>query len=84
MRRTLVQFDEDTHRELRRQAFSQHRSMASLVRELVVRGLDHRAGRPRAARAARFASVGAGRSRQSGAAPVSEHHDEALAAAFDE
>lgn len=85
MRRTLVQFDEPTYRRLRDRAFRQQRSMASLVRELVASGLDAAEGRrARPTRVADFASVKAGRSKQGRLSPVSEKHDAALAAAFDE
>lgn len=84
MKRTLVQFDEPTYRRLRDRAFRQRRSMASLVRELVASGLDAAEGRARPTRIADFASVKAGRSKQGRLSPVSEKHDAALAAAFDE
>jgi hypothetical protein len=84
MKRTLVQFDEPTYRRLRDRAFRQQRSMASLVRELVARGLDADEGRARPRRVADFVSVKAGRSKQGRLSPVSEKHDAALAAAFDE
>ena len=37
-----VQFDEATYRKLRQQAFRQARSISSLVREMVARGLAAR------------------------------------------
>jgi hypothetical protein len=79
MRRTLVQFDEETYRKLRQQAFRQERSVASLVREMVAKGLTGSAARQRPTRIGQFASVRAGRSKQGRLAPVSEKHDEALA-----
>jgi hypothetical protein len=82
MKRALVQFDEETYRKLRWQAFRQERSVSSLVRELVAKGLEDGAARPRRTRAGQFASVRAGRSRQGRLSPVSEKHDQALAAAF--
>lgn len=86
MKRTLIQFDEPTYRRLRDRAYRQHRSMAALVRELVANGLDAADGRAaaRPRRVADFASVKAGRSTQGRLSPVSEKHDAALAAAFDE
>jgi len=83
MRRTLIQFDEQTYGELRKEAFRQERSLSSLVRELVSKGLDRGGAKKRPTRASQFASVGAGRSDQDRSAPVSEHHDAALAALFD-
>jgi hypothetical protein len=81
MKRTLVQFDDETYRRLRQAAFRQERSMSSVVRELVARGLEPGGVRRKQARLRDFASVGAGRSKQGGLSPVSERHDEALAAA---
>lgn len=82
MKRTLVQFDDDTYRTLRQRAFRQERSISALVRELVARGLEGSAGRERPTRVGQFRSVRAGRSKQGRLSPVSEKHDEALAAAF--
>jgi len=82
MRRTLVQFDEETYRKLRQQAFREHRSLSSLVREAVARGLEREARDKRPAQARELASVAAGRSKQGRLAPVSERHDEALGAAL--
>jgi len=83
MKRTLVQFDEETYQQLRQRAFRQERSVSSLVRELVARGLETRSGSPRATQVSQFASLRAGRSKQGRTAPVSEKHDQALAAAFE-
>ena len=82
MRRTLVQFDEQTYQKLRQRAFRQARSLSSLVRELVARGLDGGAARKRG-RPGRLLSVAAGRSRPGRGSAVSETHDEALAGAFE-
>ena len=83
MKRTLIQFDEPTYQKLRQRAFRQQRSMSSLVRELVARGLEgERAKRP--LRLGQFTSVRAGRSKQGRLSPVSERHDEAVEKAFDE
>jgi len=81
MRRTLVQFDEDTYRTLRQRAFREERSLSSLVRDLVAKGLAANAGERRT-HVRQFASVRAGRSKQRPRAPVSERHDDALAVAF--
>jgi len=83
MRRALVQFDEETYHKLRQQAFRQERSISSLVRELIATGLDAGAMRKRPARVSQFSSVRAGRSKQGRLSPVSEKHDEALAAAIE-
>ena len=39
MKRTLIQFDEDTYQKLRNRAFEQEKSISSVVRELVAKGL---------------------------------------------
>jgi plasmid stability protein len=83
MKRALIQFDEDTYRQLRQQAFGQERSVSALVREFVAQGLTGRARGTRPARVAAFHSVRAGRSKPGRLSPVSEHHDEALAEAFE-
>ena len=83
MRRTLVQLDEETYRKLRQQAFRQARSISSVVREMVVTGLEGHAGRKKPTQITQFSSVRAGRSKQGRQSPVSEKHDEALAAAFE-
>jgi plasmid stability protein len=82
MKRTLVQFDDDTYRKLRQRAFRQERSISALVRELVAQGLDGGAARARLTRVDQLQSVRAGRSKQGRLAPVSEKHDEALAGAL--
>lgn len=80
MKRTIVQLDEGTYRRLRERAFREERSIAAVVREMVAKGLERDARRVRPTHVRQFASVGAGRSRQGRLAPVSERHDEALAA----
>ena len=80
MRRTLIQFDEQTYQKLRQRAFRQSRSLASVVRELVARGLEGERG---PARLRQFSSVRAGRSKQGRLSPVSEKHDRALAKALE-
>jgi plasmid stability protein len=74
----MIQFDEDTYHKLRHRAFEQGRSISSVARELVAKGL--RSGkRKKPARVDQFSFVGAGRSKQGRLSPVSERHDEALA-----
>ena len=82
MRRTLIQLDEGIYRKLREKAFRQERSISSLVRAMVVQGLEGEA-RAKPKRTSQFSSVGAGRSKQGRLSPVSERHDEALAAAYE-
>ena len=79
MKRTLIQFDEDTYEELRRRAFEQGRSISSLTRELVAKGLKAGKTRKRITRVDQFSFIGAARSKQGHLSPVSERHDEALA-----
>jgi plasmid stability protein len=83
MRRTLVQFDDETYRRLRQRAFREERSMAAVVRELVAAGLNGGATPARQGPVRQLASVRSGRSTQGGGAPVSEKHDAALATAFE-
>ena len=83
MKRTLVQLDEATYRQLRQRAFREERSVSSLVREMVATGLEGEAARERPRRVAQFSSVRAGRSKQGRLSAVSGKHDEALAAAFE-
>ena len=82
MKRALVQLDEGTYRRLREQAFRQERSISSVVREMVARGLEGGEARSTPRRISQFSSVAAGRSTRS-PLPVSEGHDEALAEAFE-
>jgi len=83
MRRTLIQLDEATYGKLRQKAFQQERSISSVVRELVEAGLEGEVRRAKPKRASQFLSVASGRSKPGHRSPVSERHDEALAAAFD-
>lgn len=83
MRRTLVQFDEDTYRKLRQQAFRRERSISSVVREFVLKGLEAETSRHTPTRVSQLSSVRAGRSKQRRSSPVSERHDDAVAAAFE-
>jgi len=78
MKRTLIQFDEETYEKLRRTAFEQGRSISSVTREMVAKGLGLRK-RQKLMHVKQLRSVGAGKSKQGGLAPVSERHDEALA-----
>jgi hypothetical protein len=81
VRRTQIQIDEATHAVLRRLAYEQGTSMASIIRDTLNKSLGNRTGRhPRNLR--EFPFVGAGRSNQKKVAPVSERHDEALVEAL--
>jgi hypothetical protein len=82
MKRTLVQFDEETYRKLRQRAFRQERSISAVVREMVAMGLEGKAVREKPTRLSQFSSIGAGRSKQGRLSPVSAKHDRALATAF--
>ena len=84
MKRLLIQLDEDSHRKLRQRAFRQERSISSLVREMVSKSLAEDASPERRTHVSQFASVRAGRSKQGRLSPVSEKHDDALAAAIEE
>ena len=78
MKRTMIQFDEDTYHKLRHRAFEQRRSISSVARELVANGLES-GKRRKLTRLKQLRSVGAARSKQGLLSPVSERHDEALA-----
>ena len=78
MKRTLIQFDDETYVKLRQQAFEQGKSISALTRELVDKGLGARK-RKKIAQVDDFSFVGSGKSKQGAQAPVSEKHDLALA-----
>jgi plasmid stability protein len=78
MKRTLIQFDEDTYHKLRHRAFEEKRSISSLARELIAKGLQPSKPKKRT-RIEQFSSVASGKSKQGRLAPVSVRHDEALA-----
>lgn len=78
MKRTQIQLDEGTHAALRRLAYEQGTSMASIIRDTLARSLGTKASRrPKSLR--QYPFVGSGRSDPKALAPVSERHDEALA-----
>jgi hypothetical protein len=77
MKRTLIQFDEETYEKLRRRAFEEGRSISAVTRELVELGLEPKQKR-KIKKARQLSFVGSGRSRQGDLTPVSERHDEAL------
>lgn len=81
MKRMRIQLDEETYAAVRRRAYEGKRSVSAVVRDAVAETLGVR--RPKERLGLRqFAFVGAGRSRQGKLSPVSERHDEALAAAL--
>ena len=78
MKRTSVQFDEDMYEKLRQRASEQKKSLASVVRELVAKGLNE--GKRKKYRTLEdFSFVGSGFSKRGRLAPISERHDAALA-----
>jgi len=79
MRRTQIQLDEKTWETLRERAFRERRSVAQVVREMLLAHFRE-AVTPRGISS--FAFIGSGVSRGSGRGRVSERHDEALAEAF--
>ena len=81
MKRTHIQLDERTYKELRRRAFEKGCSVSSYVREVLAYALGT-AKTKRRLTIGDFKSVGAGSSRQRRRGPVSERHDEALAEAL--
>ncbi len=80
MRRTQIQLDDRTYEVLRRRAFERGCSISSYVREVLAYSLGTAKGKQKPS-IKDFSFIGAGRSRQGRLAPVSEHHDEALAEA---
>ena len=74
MRRIPIQLDDETYRALKRRAFEENRSIASLIRE----SLAQSTARGPKMTIEDFPFVGSGRSKQGSAAPISEHHDQAL------
>jgi len=81
MKRTQIQLDDQTYAALRRRAYARGCSISALVRELLAQVLGTRRP-PRRLTLRDLPFVGAGRSQQGAAAPVSERHDEALAEAL--
>ncbi|HZS45136.1 MAG TPA: hypothetical protein VFC63_08545 [Blastocatellia bacterium] len=82
MKRALIQFDEETYNKLRQTAFDRKQSISAVVREMVNKGLV--TGKKKKYKSPRdFSFIGAGTSQQRRRAPVSEHHDDALAEIYD-
>jgi plasmid stability protein len=72
--RTQIQIDEPTYEALRDRAFKEHRSMSSLVRDLLAQSLG-RAKKSPSKRPLRFRFIGMVRGK---AKDVSERHDDYL------
>lgn len=77
MRRIPIQIDEKTYSVLRKRAFEEKRSIASIVRECIDKAHESEVRRS----ITDFPFVASGRSRQGSLAPVSRNHDRALAEA---
>lgn len=80
MRRTQIQIDDPTYSALRQRAFAARKSISAVVREALASAL---APARQGGTTPPLAFIGMGRSRQLAGRPVSVHHDEALAEAFD-
>ena len=78
MRRILIQIDDETNAWLRKRAFEEKRSIASIVRDCL---RDESKAHPKLT-IDDFKFVGAGGSEQGKLAPVSENHDDAYAEAI--
>lgn len=78
MRRISIQIDEQVYASLRRRAFEEKRSIASIVRECLEKAESAKS----TAVIGDFRFVGIGSSRQGNRSPVSENHDRALADAL--
>ena len=84
MKRTQIQLDDATYEAVRRRAYEQNRSMASVVRETLasVFGIEPHLEK-RKWTIEDFPFIGTGSDPDNPPdAPVSEHHDDALAEAF--
>lgn len=79
MKRTQLQLDDTLHAALKSRAFEEGCSMSELARRLLGEALGTR-GRTEARSIRDFSFIASGESDQGALAPVSERHDEALAA----
>ena len=77
MKRTQLQLDDKIYELLRRKAFDENISMASLIRRALERYLSEQKTQRPGIEA--FTFIGSGRSKPDMNGPVSERHDEALA-----
>lgn len=81
MKRAQIQLDEELFEILRRRAFQKKCSISAVIREILKKDIDStRPSSPTSIR--QFHFVAAGKSKQGDLEPVSERHDDALAAAF--
>jgi hypothetical protein len=81
MKRAQIQLEEEVYEIVRRRAFTEKKSIAGVIREIVKRDI-YPADRHRPSSVKDFGFIGMGRSKQGSLKPVSERHDEALAEAF--
>lgn len=81
MKRTQIQIDEWIHEAVRQRAYQEGRSMSDLIRSLLAKTLKIKQP-PAKLTIKDFTFIGAGHSQQSSLSPVSERHDEALQAVF--
>lgn len=79
MKRTQIQLDDPTYQLLRKRAFERGMSVSALLREMLAQYL---APSPSEHRLEDLTFVGPGHSVRGDLAPVSERHDEVLAAAL--
>ena len=79
MHRLQIQLDDQLYDAIRQRAFERRVSMASVVREAIVRTVEVPRPRPRTLSDFRF--IGAGSSEPPADGPVSENHDTAFAEA---
>jgi hypothetical protein len=84
MKRAQIQLDERTYEALRRRAYEQRTSIASVARSLLEGALGITGDDAERHEMKDFPFVGCGSSVQGRLSPVSERHDEALAAIIDE
>ena len=84
MKRTQIQLDDATYEAVRRRAYEQNRSMASVVREALAKAFGVESGvEKRKWTIEDFPFIGMGSDPDNPPdAPVSEHHDDALAEAY--
>jgi len=81
LQRTQIQLDTETLERLRYKAFSEKRSLASVIRRILREHTFPRVTEKRK-KLADFSFVGSGRSRGKGTGRISENHDQELTDAF--
>ena len=82
MKRAQIQLEESVYDQLRRRAFHEKKSIASVIREIIGKEVVP-SDRARSLSMKKFKFISVGRSRQGALQPVSERHDEALAEVFE-